>query len=102
MTELKTPSEIIETLVDTIEKQRIKKKIKQVELCKDAEVPLSTYQNFIYKKKINLPALIKVMYTLQMWDNLQGLISYEELSSIDEMKRIQKTKSHPKRVKDRK
>ena len=102
MIELRTPSEIIESLVENIEKQRIKKKMKQSELCKNAEVPLSTYQNFIYEKKISLPGLIKIMYALQMWDNLQGLIEYEEVTSIKEMKLRYKKKALPRRVKDKK
>ncbi len=102
MIELQTPSEIIESLVENIENQRIKKKMKQLELCKNAEVPLSTYQNFIYEKKISLPSLIKIMYALQMWDNLQGLIEYEEVASIEEMKLRHKKKVLPKRVKDKK
>jgi len=102
MIELKTPSEIIDSLADNIEKQRVKKKIKQSELCQRAEVPLSTYQTFLYQKKINLPNLIKVMYALQMWDNLQGLIEYQEVTSIEEMKLKHKKKELPKRVKDKK
>jgi len=102
MIELKTPSEIIDTLVENIEKQRIRTKIKQLELCQNAEVPLSTYQNFIYQKKISLPSLIKIMYTLKMWDNLKGLIEYEDVVSIDDMRRMHKKKQLPKRVKDKK
>ena len=50
MIELQTPSEIIDTLALNIEKQRVKKKIKQSQLSENAEVPLSTYQKFIYEK----------------------------------------------------
>ena len=102
MIELQTPSEIIDRLAENIEKQRIKKKMKQSELCKNAEVPLSTYQNFIYEKKVNIINLIKIMYTLRMWDNLEGLTKYEEVTSIEEMKLMHKKKRLPKRVKDKK
>lgn len=102
MIELQTPFEILDTLAQNIEKQRIKNKLKQTELCMNAEVPLSTYQNFIYEKKINIMNLIKIMYTLRMWDNLEALTKYEEVTSIQEMKRIHKKRSLPKRVKDKK
>ena len=102
MIELQTPSEIIDTLALNIEKQRVKKKIKQSQLCKNAEVPLSTYQNFIYSKKISFLSLIKIMYSLQMWDNLQGMIDYEDVQSIEDIKQMHKKKALPKRVKDKK
>jgi predicted transcriptional regulator len=102
MIELQTPSEILDTLVENIEKQRIRKKIKQSELCKIATVPLSTYQTLLYKKKISIVSLIKIMYSLEMWDNLQGMIEYQEVSSIEEMKRMHKKSKLPQRVKDKK
>ncbi len=102
MVELQTPVEIIETLTKSIEKQRIKKGLKQVDLCKDADVALSTYQKFLYDKKINLTNLIKIMYRLGMWNNLQGLVEYEESKTIEEMRLLQSNKTEKKRIKDKK
>ena len=98
MIELKTPIEIINTLADNIERERKLKKYKQIDLCKKADVAISTYQNFIYKKNINLTTLIKIMYALKMWDNLDGFIRYEEKLTIQDIRDITKKKELPKRV----
>ena len=42
------------------------------------------------------------MYSLQMWDNLQGLVEYEEVQSIEDIKQMHSKKALPKRVKDKK
>lgn len=100
MIELKTPDEIIDALVDNVERERKLKKYKQIDLCKKADVAISTYQNFIYKKNISLTTLIKLMYTLKMWDNLDGLIKYEQKLSIQDIRDINKKKELPKRIRD--
>ncbi len=98
MIELKTPSEIIDSLVVNIEKTRKQMKLRQVDLCEIANVPLATYQSFIYKKNINLVSLIKIMYSLKMWDNLEGLIAFEEIKTIEDIRLAKKQQQLPKRI----
>lgn len=98
MIELKTPSEIIDSLVVNIEKTRKQMKLRQVDLCKIADVPLATYQSFIYKKNINLVSLVKIVYSLKMWDNLEGLIAFEEIKSIEDIRMAKKQQQLPKRI----
>lgn len=96
--EMKTPFEIIETLAETIENTRKRKKIRQKDLCKISEVSLSTYQKFLYSKTINIASLIKIMYALNMMKNLEGLIHYEEIVTIDDIRDRQKNKTLPERI----
>lgn len=96
--ELKTPFEIIEELSLTIEKTRKRKKIRQKDLCQKSGVPISTYQKFLYEKTINITSLIKIMYYLNMMNNLENLIKYEEILTIDDIRDRQKDKKLPKRV----
>ena len=96
--ELKTPFEIIEELAFTIEKTRKRKKIRQKDLCEKSGVPLSTYQKFLYDKTINITSLIKIMYFLNMMKNLESLIKYEEILTIDDIREQQKEKQLPMRI----
>ena len=96
--ELKTPFEIIEALALSIEKTRKRKKIRQKDLCEKSGVPLSTYQKFLYEKSIGITSLIKIMYYLNMMDNLAGLIKYEEILTMDDIREKQRKEELPKRV----
>ena len=96
--ELATPYEMIETLVDTIEKTRKKKRLRQKDLCLKSGVALSTYQKFIHQKNISLVSLIKIMYALNMMNNLENLIEYQEILTLDEIRKKQKEESIPQRI----
>ena len=96
--ELKTPSEIIDTLVEVIENTRKKKQLRQRDLCKNCCVGLSTYEKFIREKTIRLPELIKIMYSLNMMDNLNCLIKYDEIQTLDDIRDRQNKNKMPKRI----
>jgi len=96
--DLKTPYEIIEELANIIEKTRKKKKIRQKDLCEKSGVSLATYQKFLYKKTISLVSLVKIMYYLKMMKNLENLIKYEEILTIDDIREKQKNQELPKRI----
>lgn len=98
MVELKTPFELIEKLIETIEKTRKRKKLRQQDLCKFAGLSIATYQKFIYQKKISLISLVQVLYALDMMSNLEGLIAYDDIQSLDDIRAIANKKSLPKRV----
>jgi predicted transcriptional regulator len=98
MIELKTPFEFIEELVDTIEKTRKRKKLRQQDLCELAGLPIATYQKFIYQKKISLSSLVQVLYALDMISNLEGLIAYDEIQSLDDIRATANKTPLPKRV----
>lgn len=98
MVELKTPYDIIDELANIIEKTRIAKNMRQKDLCADAGVSLSTYQNFLYDKKISITNLIKIMYTLDMYSNLSGLIAYNEIKTLADIKKAKKEQQKPQRV----
>ncbi|HJE02785.1 MAG TPA: hypothetical protein K8U92_02825 [Aliarcobacter thereius] len=98
MIELKTPFEIIEELSLVIEKTRINQNLRQKDLCKNAGVSISTYQNFLYDKKISITSLVKIMYSLDMYKNLNGLIYYDEIKSLEDIKRAKKEETKPQRV----
>ncbi|QOY55158.1 hypothetical protein HUE87_02655 [Candidatus Sulfurimonas marisnigri] len=102
MIELKTPSETIDILVENIERARKTKRLKQSDLCTMADISVTAYQNFIYKKNTNLIALIKIMHVLKMWNNLEGLIEFKEQLSIQDIRDINKKKELPKRIRNEK
>lgn len=95
---MKTPFEIIETLAETIESTRKRKKLRQKDLCKNSDVSLSSYQKFIYEKRINITSLIKIMYALNMMKNLEGLTHYQEMTTIEDIRERQNNKKLPKRI----
>ena len=98
MIELKTPFEFIEELIETIEKTRKRKKLRQTDLCKLAGLSIATYQKFIYQKKISLISLVQVLYALDMISNLEGLIAYDEIQSLDDIRAAANQNPLPKRV----
>lgn len=97
MLELKTPAELIDKLVENIEMTRKRKKLRQTDLCKKADIPRSTYQKLIHGKQINLMGLIKIMYALNMKTNLQGLVHYDEITSLDDIRNAARDNT-PQRV----
>ena len=89
MIELKTPLIIISELIDLIEEERVSQKPRQKDLSNIADVSLSTYRKFIVDKNISLQRLIKIMYALNMWDNLSGLLKKQEFKTIEEIRKKQ-------------
>lgn len=98
MIELKTPFEFIEKLIETIEKMRKRKKLRQQDLCELSGLSIATYQKFIYQKKISLISLVQVLYALEMISNLEGLIAYDEIQSLDDIRDAANKTPLPKRV----
>jgi predicted transcriptional regulator len=95
MIELKTPKSMIEVLIEVIENERKFQAIQQKELAVKASIPLPTYKAFIYKKKISLENLLKVLFALKMFDNMNGLLKKRAFASIDEIENKNKI---PKRI----
>lgn len=89
MIELKTPLIIISELIDLIEEERISQELRQEDLANIADVSLPTYRKFIADKNISLQRLIKIMYALNMWDNLSGLLKKQEFKTIEEIREKQ-------------
>lgn len=85
MIELKTPKSIIEDLIEVIENERKFQGIQQKELALKASIPLPTYKAFVYKKKISLENLLKLLFALKMFDNMNGLLKKRAFASIDEI-----------------
>jgi len=95
MHELSTPKEIIEKIALLCEKERKTQSIQQIELAEKASVPLPTYKDFLYKHKISLESLIKILIALRLFKNIDGLLKEKEYVSLDEIKNKQKL---PKRI----
>lgn len=95
MTELKTPKNIIEDLISIIENERKFQGIQQKELAAKASIPLPTYKAFVYKKKISLENLLKLLFALKMFDNMNGLLKERIFTSIDE---IENKNNIPQRI----
>lgn len=86
MLELYTPLEIIDKLSGLIENERKSQRLQQKELAQKADIPLPTYKQFIYQKKISLENLIKLLMVLKLFDNINGLLKQKEYKTLDEIK----------------
>ena len=86
MIELYTPLEIIDKLSSLIENERKSQRLQQKELAQRADIPLPTYKQFIYQKKISLENLIKLLMVLRLFDNINGLLKQKEYKTLDEIK----------------
>jgi predicted transcriptional regulator len=86
MIELYTPLEIIDKLSGLIENERKSQRLQQKELAQRADIPLPTYKQFIYQKKISLENLIKLLMVLRLFDNINGLLKQKEYKTLDEIK----------------
>ena len=95
MTELQTPKSIIENLIKIVENERKFQGIQQKELALKASIPLPTYKAFVYKKIISLENLLKVLFALKMFDNINGLLTKRTFTSITE---IENKDRLPKRI----
>jgi predicted transcriptional regulator len=95
MIELNTPLEMIEKTANLIENVRKQQKLQQKELALKADIPLPTYKQFIYHKKISFENIIKLFMALRMFDNLNGLVKVQEYKTLDDIKMEDKL---PKRI----
>ena len=86
MIELNTPKSIIATLAKNIEKERKRQNLQQKELSARSAVSLSTYKTFLYHHKISLESLLKILFSLRMHDNINGLVKEREYKTIEEIK----------------
>jgi len=92
---LSTPKEIISKLAEYIEQERKKQRLQQKELASKASIPLPTYKNFIYQQKISLENLLKLLFALKLFDNIEGLLHQRDVTSLLELKHEEHL---PKRV----
>jgi transcriptional regulator with XRE-family HTH domain len=99
MVQLLTPYEITQSIVELIENERKRQGLRQSDLAEKANIKLVTYKSFIKKNDISLSRLIKIMYVLDMFDNLNSLIKEKEITTLEELKAKKKAKELPKRVK---
>ena len=95
MIELNTPLEMIEKTANLIENVRKQQKLQQKELALKADIPLPTYKQFIYHKKVSFENIIKLYMALRMFDNLNGLLKVQEYKTLDDIKMEDKL---PKRI----
>ena len=95
---LYTPKELMEKIVERIEKERLKQNLTQVELSKKAGIPVATYRNFVYKKQISLQNFIKILKRLRMEDALRLLVDTPMQEEISEAIALLKTKKERKRA----
>jgi len=87
MYELHTPKEIISELVQIVEKERKLQGLQQKELAEKASVPLPTYREFVYHKKIALEKLLQLLFALKLFQNIEGLLYQKPYKSIAEIKK---------------
>jgi len=71
---LYSPKELIDKIVERIEKERLRQNITQEELSRIAGIPVSTYRNFVYRKQISLINFIRILKRLRMEESLRLLV----------------------------
>jgi len=95
MIELSTPQELIEQMILLIENSRKKQKLQQKELSLKADIPLSTYKDFIYKKRISFENLLKLLIALRLFDNISCLLKEKDILSLNDIRDVRPL---PKRI----
>ena len=95
MIELNTSTEIIKKITEKIEKERLFQRLNQKELALKAGIPLATYKNFVYKNKLSLKNLIKLLQALALFDVIKSLTTPKEYKTIEAIKNENKL---PKRI----
>lgn len=92
MIEFMTPYEVMEKLVENIEKQRIRKNMTQADLYKKAGFSASGYSKFIKNKNTSFENILKLLFALDMSSNIEALLSIQEFNSIDEIRDAKNSK----------
>ncbi len=95
MYELYTPKEIIAKIVELVEKEKRAQSLQQKELSKIASIPLPTYREFVYNNKVSFENLIKLLFALKLFSNIEGLLQEKSYASIEDIKQKD---TLPKRV----
>ncbi|WP_415407277.1 helix-turn-helix domain-containing protein [Sulfurovum sp. CS9] len=98
MIELMSPYDIMSKFVKIIEKERIRQGLRQSDLYNKAGISSSAYANFLKKKNTSFENIVKLLYALNMTSNIEGLLTFEKYTSIEEIRTHQKRESK-KRVK---
>ena len=97
MIEFMSPYDIMEKFIDIIEKERVRKKMTQVDLYKAAGMSAKSYANLMSKKTSKFENIINIMIALDMSSKLEMLLQQEEYTSLSEI-REQKMSKERKRV----
>ena len=92
---LNTPKEIIMQLAQYIERERKRQHLQQKELAQKAAIALPTYKAFLYRHQISLENLLKLLFALKLFDNIEGLLYQKPATTIREIKQEE---TLPKRV----
>ncbi len=92
MLDFMTPYEVMEKLVENIEKQRIRKNMTQADLYKKAGLSASGYGKFIKNKSTSFENILKLLFALDMSSNIEALLFIQEFNSIDEIRDEKKAK----------
>jgi predicted transcriptional regulator len=95
MYELYTPQEIIREIAQIVEKERRMQRLTQKALAEKASIPLPTYREFVYHQKVSLENLLKLLFALKLFTNIEGLLHQRSYESIEEIKHKEKL---PKRI----
>lgn len=83
---LNTPKEIVKDLAILIEDERKIQKLSQKELSTKADIPLPTYKAFLYHQKLSVESLIKLLFALRMYDNIEGLLKQRTHQTLADLK----------------
>lgn len=97
MIEFMTTYEVMERVVDMIEKERIRKNMTQKDLYKASGMSASAYRSFMDTKNAKLENVINILFALDLTSKLEELIKVEEFTSLEEI-RNEKDKKINKRV----
>ena len=92
MIEFITPYEVMEKLVENIEKQRIRKNMTQADLYKKTGLSASGYGRFIKNKSTSFENILKLLFALDMTSNIEADLFIQEFNSIDEIRDEKKSK----------
>jgi len=93
MIELMSPFELMSEFVKIIEKERIRQELRQSDLYRAAGISSSAYANFMKDKNTSFENVVKLLFALNMTSNIEGLLTSQKFTSIQEIKQEQKKKT---------
>ena len=95
-------NKLMDKIIKRIEKERLRQNITQEELSKIAGIPVSTYRNFVYKKKISLENFLKILKRLRMEEAIRFIVDTPLEEEISEAIILMEQKKEKERKRARK
>ena len=87
------PAELLRDLVARVKAQRLSRKWSQQELAERAGIHLPTYRAFEQHGKVSLARFVRILQALGREDDLAQMLTRQDLPSIDDVLRLDRSQA---------